>query len=144
MDWRSPTEQAALGFLGYGGLSFLLSHDPLTVFLSSLAGILAHGGYAILRPLPWRRYLLKSSNRACVSVTPDLRLIEVSRKAPDRLGFIRFSELNKTELFKRLEQYGQKPKLNPSTIPFHMRVILEERRELQTSWAAIEPHLIKG
>ena len=144
MDWRSPTEQAALGFLGYGGLSFLLSHDFLTLFFSALFGITLHAGYAILRPLPWRRYFLKVSDRACVSVTPDLRLIEVSRKAPDKLGFIRFSELDKTELFKRLEKYGQKPRLNPATIPFHMRLILEERRELQTSWAKIEPHLSKG
>lgn len=144
MDWRSPTEQAALGFLGYGGLSFLLSHSYAVLFFSALLGITLNGGYAILRPLPWRRWMLKVSDRACVSVTPDLRLIEVSRKAPDRLGFIRFSELDKETLFKRLEKFGPRPRLNPATIPFHMRVILEERRELQTPWAMIEPHLVKG
>lgn len=144
MDWRSPTEQAALGLLGYGGLSLLLSPSYPHFFLSALAGTVLGAGYAILRPLPWRRYFLKAGSRACVSVTPDLYLIEVSRKAPDRLGFIRFSELNKETLFKRLETFGPRPRLNPATIPFHMRLLMEERRELQTSWAAIEPHLTKG
>ena len=144
MNWRSATEHAALGFLGYGILSLCLAKNPLVFALCALIGFLIHGLFALLRSLPWRRYLLKVSQRACVSVTPDLRLVEVSRKAPDRLGFIRFSDMDKETLFRRLEAYGPKPRLNPATIPFHMRVRMEERRDLETTWEAILPHLVRG
>ena len=137
MEWRRATEQAALGFLGYGTLSLFLSPNPLSFSLAASAGAALHAGYALLRPLPWRRYMLSSSKRACVSVTRDLRFIEVSTGSPAGMGFIRFSDLDKKTLFEKL----QGKRIDPATVPFPMKTILEQGRELQIPWATLEPYL---
>lgn len=138
MGWRNPSEHAALGFLGYGTLTFLSAQSWILAFLGAFAGALVHGGFILLRPLPWRRYFLQATQRACVQVHPStLAFGEISRATPDRYGFIRFLDLDKRELYKRLE--GKR--LDKDAIPFHMRVILEESRMLETSWDAVAPYI---
>jgi hypothetical protein len=137
MEWKQPVEQAAIGFLGYGAVSLALSPTLLSFSLSSLSGALTGFGYGYLRPLPWRRYFLSKGKRACVSVSKDLRFKEVSTNAPANQGFIRFEDLDKKELFARLS--GKR--LDPATIPFHMKLHLEQGRQLEIPWSAIEPYL---
>ena len=143
MEWKTPTEQAALGFIGYGAVS-LASPSILHFAIASLSGALAGFGYGYLRPLPWGHYLKRFSpgataedtKVACVSVTPGLMFREVSNKPPVG-AFIRVSGLDKMELFEKLDGKA----INPETIPFHMKVTLEEGRALEVPWGAIEPHL---
>lgn len=144
MEWKTPTEQAALGFIGWGAVS-LVSPSVLHFTLSALSGALVGFGYWYLRYLPWKSYLKRftpgvaevEKRIACVSVTPSLRFREVSTKAPIGEGFIRVHGMDKSQLFERLKDKV----INHDTIPFHMKVILEQGRELEVPWDAIEPHL---
>lgn len=145
MEWKTTTEQAVLGFIGYGAASLALSPSLLHFSLSSLSGALAAFGYAYLRPLPWGVYLKRftpgatdlEKKIACVSVTSDLRFREVSTKPPTGSGFIRVQGVNKQELFQKL----QNKTIDRGSLPFHMKVLLEEGRQLEIPWSAIEPHL---
>ena len=136
MVWRAASEQAALGFLGYGALSFVFSSNPIAILVSGIVGSLVGLGYAWYQTYPVKRFF-QSKTSACVSVTRDLYFREVSTKAPERTAFVRVQNLDKKELFKRLS--GKR--LNAATIPFHMRLAIEERRSLDLPWEAIEPHL---
>lgn len=144
MDWKTPTEQAAIGFIGYGAVS-LASPSILHFTLSALSGALVGFGYWYFRPLPWKSYLSRiipgaaerSKRIACVSVTPGLNFREVSTRAPIGQAFIRVQGMDKVQLFEKLNGKA----IDHSTIPYHMRVILEQGRELEVPWDAIEPHL---
>lgn len=145
MRWNGQSEQAVLGFLGYGAASLALSPGVLHFVLTASAGALVGFGYAYLRPLPWMTYLNRlrpgaseqSKKIACVSVTPDLRFREVSTKPPVGSGFIRVQGVDKQELFNRLNGKA----IDKGSIPFHMKALLEEGREIEIPWSAIEPHL---
>lgn len=145
MKWSGQAEQAVLGFLGYGVASLALSPSVLHFALTASSGALVGFGYAYLRPLPWRSYLKRlqpgskvtETKIACVSVTPDLRFREVSTKPPVGSGFIRVQGLDKRELFDKLN--GKT--INRGSIPFRMKVALEEGRDLEIPWSEIEPHL---
>lgn len=134
--WKPVFEQAAVGFLGTGALCLLVSRDPLHFLLLASCGALLHAGYAYLRPLPWKRYF-QDKTSACVSVTRDLYFREVSADRPDKLGFIRIQDVDRKELFQRLN--GKM--LDPATIPYHMRTTLEQRKSLDLPWEAVEPYL---
>lgn len=144
MRWKTHIEQAVIGFIGYGAVS-LASPSILHFTLSSLSGALVGFGYAYLRPLPWKSCLKRlqpgakvtETKIACVSVTPDLRFREVSTKPPVGSGFIRVQGLDKRELFDKLN--GKT--INRGTIPFHIKLALEEGRDLEILWTEIEPHL---
>lgn len=156
MDWKPSAEQAALGFLGYGAASLALSPSILHFSLSALAGALVGAGYFFLRPIVLKRLVglsfpeadlpsptrqsIAGSKLACVSVTRDLQFREVSTRPPEGMGFIRFNDLDKRELFNRL----QGKSINHATIPFQMRVDLESGKPVEVSWASMENHLIAG
>jgi hypothetical protein len=71
-------------------------------------------------------------------VTPgQLFFREVSAASFERIGYIRVQNLDAKELLRRL----QGKKLDEDTIPYHMRVALEERRALSLPWEALEPFL---
>lgn len=141
MDWKTPTEQAGIGFVGYGALSLALSPSILTFSLSSLAGTLVGFGYSYLRPLPWRSYWKSlqpgATKTACVSVTPGLQFREVSTNPPTGIGYIRFYGLDKRDLYGRLKGKA----INRSSIPFHVKVALEEGMSVDLEWSDTEPHL---
>lgn len=136
MDGQAAAERVALGFLGYGALSFVFSSHPLAMLASAAAGGALHFAYFTLRPLPWKRYF-QDKTSACVSVTRDLYFREVSVEKPDKLGFIRIQNVDRKELFQRLN--GKM--LDPATIPYHMRTALEQRKSLDLPWEAVEPYL---
>jgi hypothetical protein len=145
MEWKTPAEHAAVGFFGYGALSLALSPSLAHFSLASLAGALAGACHAYLRPLPWKNYLKRLDPRAlasekksaCVSVSRGLHFREVSTKTPQGSGYIRIQGLDKRELYDRLKDKA----INRDTIPFHMRVLLEEGRQIDVPWNAIEPYL---
>lgn len=137
MQWRPVFEQAALGFLGSGALCLFVSRNPIHFLLLASGGMLINALYTFLRPLPWGRYF-QNSTSACVSVSYTLYFREVSLQAPERMAFIRFQNLGKKELFEKLN--GKR--LNPDTIPYHMRVAIEEKRALDLPWEAVEPYLM--
>ena len=136
MDRSAAAERTLLGFLGYGALSFVFSSNPLAIAASATVGGALHFAYFALRPLPWKRYL-QDKTSACVSVTRDLYFRQVAKDRPDSLGFIRIQNVDRKELFKRLD--GRM--LNPETIPYHMRVAIEKKESLDLPWEAVEPHL---
>lgn len=136
MDRNAAAERALLGFLSFGGLAFVFSSNWIAIAACCIAGGLSHFGYFALRGYPFKR-LFQDKTSACVSVTPKLYFRQVSAKAPEGMGFIRFQNVDRKDLFKRLD--GKM--LNPDTIPFHMRVAIEEKRSLDLPWEAIEPHL---
>lgn len=145
MDWKTETEYAAVGFFGYGALSLALSPSVIHFLLASSAGALMGAGHAYLRPLPWKSYLKRLDPRAkasekksaCVSVSKGLHFREVSTKTPQGLGYIRVQGLDKKELFERLK--GKT--INHDTVPFQMRVALEDGLPIEAPWETIEPHL---
>jgi hypothetical protein len=141
MDWRKPTEEALVGLLSHGALAFFFSKDPLVVLLCSLAGAFALGGYAALRPLPWKRMFVRQIG-SCVSVfvhpkTGHLQFCEVSQKVPKTAGFIKVFDVDKRDLFLRLKD----KQLNPETIPFHIRALLETGGSVELPWYVIQSHL---
>ncbi len=145
MDWKTPTEYAAVGFLGYGAASLALSPSLAHLLLSSAAGALMGAGHAYLRPLPWKSYLKRLDPRvsaaekksACVSVSRGLHFREVSTRPPEDKGHIKIQGLDKRELFERLKDKT----INRDTIPFQLRVSLEEGKRVDVRWEEIEPHL---
>lgn len=137
MEWREGCEQAAAGFLGYGLLACILAPSPIAIAASSLVGGVVHYGLAVGLRFPWRQALHLSTS-ACVSVTPGrLFFREVSASSFEKIGYIRVQNLDAKELLRRLD--GKK--LDEDTIPYHMRVALEEKRALDLPWEAIEPFL---
>lgn len=145
MEWKTSTEYAAIGFLGYGALSLALSPSISHFSLCAAAGAVVGALHAYLRPLPWKNYAKRlnpfapasEKKSACVSVYRNLHFKEVSTKTPEGSGYIRIQGLDKRELFERLKDKT----LNRDTIPFHLRVILEEGRSVEVPWNVIEPHL---
>lgn len=145
MDWKTPTEYAAVGFVGYGAASLALSPSFTHFCLSSVFGALAGAGHVYLRRLPWKAYIKwlypwasKASRKAaCVSVSRGLHFREVSTKAPEKVGFIRVEGLDKKELFEKLN--GKT--IDQATVPYHIRVLLEQGKPVEIPWDAIEPHL---
>lgn len=146
MDWKTPTEYAAVGFVGYGAASLALSPSFTHFCLSSLSGAMVGAGHVYLRRLPWKAYVNRalpwasasSRKAACVSVSPrSLHFREVSTKSPENQPYIKIQGLDKKELFQRLN--GKV--IDQATIPYHMRVLLEQGRQIEIPWEAIEPHL---
>lgn len=136
MNGQAAAERVALGFLGYGALSFVFSSNPLAIAASATVGGALHFAYFALRGYPFKR-LFQDKTSACVSVTSKLYFREVSTKAPEKSAFIRIQDVDRKELFKRLS--GKM--LNPDTIPYHMRTAIEQRKSLDLPWEAIEPFL---
>jgi hypothetical protein len=95
------------------------------------------GAYRLLRPLPWKRILLTKGKKACVSVSSNLQFLEVSTKTPERFGFIRIHGMNKDEVYDRLKD----KRLDPETVPFHIKVRLEEGRDVEIDYEALSPYL---
>lgn len=145
MDWKTPSEYAAVGFVGYGAASLAFSPSVLHFSLTALSGALVGVGHVYLRRLPWKAYIkwlypwatAKSRKAACVSVSRKLHFREVSTKTPEGVGFIRVEGLDKKELFAKLNGKA----IDQATVPYHIRVLLEQGKQVEIPWEAIEPHL---
>lgn len=137
MPWRTLAEYAAVGFLSHGTLSVFFTRDPLAVAAAALAGLVVGFAFPALRNLPYQRYFHNATS-ACVAVHPTKLVFgQVSTKAPEKMAYIRIQHMKKSDLFKRLD--GKR--INPDTIPFHMRVKIEQRGHLDLPWEAVEPIL---